>query len=349
MLSGQPLGLAARVVESGIALRIARDDLFEVLGERPELLRQNLRGDVPAGRRSGVRVRRVPAQDDAVGRPRRAAGRSRALADVGFCHLPFAICHSGCVLQHPVSAGPDTPPSLTGSPLMLARMSRLSSPWLRLPCCSGAGRRMPAPRDPAGSSRPSSFSASASAPTTSSSAGTKSSTTCSRSPRRSDRIRFRELGQVDQRQSVRRARDQRARTTLKNLDRYKQLERKLYFQGGAPTDAERDEIFRAGQGRRARSPAASTRPKSAPRRWRSSWCTAWPPTTRRRSKKILDNVDLPAGPEPEPRRPDHGDRLVQQEPRHAVRSSPMPVPLPPVRRPRQQPRHVHVHAEGEPA
>jgi len=40
MLGGQPLGLAARVVESGIALRIARDDLFEVLGERPELLRQ---------------------------------------------------------------------------------------------------------------------------------------------------------------------------------------------------------------------------------------------------------------------------------------------------------------------
>ncbi len=35
--------------------------------------------------------------------------------------------------------------------------------------------------------------------------------------------------------------------TLKNLDRYKQLERKLYFQGGAPTDAERDEIFRQGK------------------------------------------------------------------------------------------------------
>src|SRR6185436_6257278 len=35
--------------------------------------------------------------------------------------------------------------------------------------------------------------------------------------------------------------------TLKNLDRYKQLERKLYFQGGTPTDAERDEIFRQGK------------------------------------------------------------------------------------------------------
>jgi len=35
--------------------------------------------------------------------------------------------------------------------------------------------------------------------------------------------------------------------TLQNLDRYKQLERKLYFQGGAPTDAQRDEIFKQGK------------------------------------------------------------------------------------------------------
>jgi hypothetical protein len=34
---------------------------------------------------------------------------------------------------------------------------------------------------------------------------------------------------------------------LKNLDHWKSLERKLYFQGGAPTDAERDEIFRTGK------------------------------------------------------------------------------------------------------
>ena len=39
-LSGQPLGLAATVAQPGIALRIGRDDLFEVLAERPELLRQ---------------------------------------------------------------------------------------------------------------------------------------------------------------------------------------------------------------------------------------------------------------------------------------------------------------------
>ncbi|MQA31454.1 MAG: hypothetical protein GEU82_16735 [Luteitalea sp.] len=34
---------------------------------------------------------------------------------------------------------------------------------------------------------------------------------------------------------------------MKNLDRYKQLERKLYFQGGAPSARERDEIFRQGK------------------------------------------------------------------------------------------------------
>jgi hypothetical protein len=34
---------------------------------------------------------------------------------------------------------------------------------------------------------------------------------------------------------------------LHNLDKLKGLERKLYFQGGAPTDAERDEIFRSGK------------------------------------------------------------------------------------------------------
>src|SRR5438034_169138 len=35
--------------------------------------------------------------------------------------------------------------------------------------------------------------------------------------------------------------------TLQYADRYKQLERKLYFQGGAPTDSERQEIFERGK------------------------------------------------------------------------------------------------------
>ncbi len=35
--------------------------------------------------------------------------------------------------------------------------------------------------------------------------------------------------------------------TIEQIDRFKQLERKLYFQGGAPTTAERDEIFKSGK------------------------------------------------------------------------------------------------------
>ncbi|MDE3154332.1 MAG: hypothetical protein KGN76_04480 [Acidobacteriota bacterium] len=35
--------------------------------------------------------------------------------------------------------------------------------------------------------------------------------------------------------------------TLKNLDHFKEMERRLYFQGGPPTPAERDEIFRTGK------------------------------------------------------------------------------------------------------
>ena len=38
-----------------------------------------------------------------------------------------------------------------------------------------------------------------------------------------------------------------AAENIKNLDRYKNLERKLYFQGGAPTEPEREQIFRDGK------------------------------------------------------------------------------------------------------
>lgn len=62
----------------------------------------------------------------------------------------------------------------------------------------------------------------------------------------SDRVRFRELGKTSQNNPFV-VLEISSADTLKNLDRYKQLERKLYFQGGAPTDAERDEIFRQGK------------------------------------------------------------------------------------------------------
>src|SRR3954465_1997332 len=62
----------------------------------------------------------------------------------------------------------------------------------------------------------------------------------------SDRVRFRELGKSTNGNPFI-ALEIASPDTLKNLDRYKQLERKLYFQGGAPTEAERDEIFRQGK------------------------------------------------------------------------------------------------------
>jgi len=62
----------------------------------------------------------------------------------------------------------------------------------------------------------------------------------------SDRVRFRELGRTTNDNPFITL-EISSPDTLKNLDRYKQLERKLYFQGGAPTDAERDAIFREGK------------------------------------------------------------------------------------------------------
>jgi hypothetical protein len=62
----------------------------------------------------------------------------------------------------------------------------------------------------------------------------------------SDRVRVRELGKTTNGNpfiSV----EISAPDTLKNTERFKQLERRLYFQGGAPTDTERDEIFRSGK------------------------------------------------------------------------------------------------------
>src|SRR5215472_16235535 len=61
-----------------------------------------------------------------------------------------------------------------------------------------------------------------------------------------DRVRFRNLGPTTLGNPFIMVEVSSAEN-LKNLDRFKDLERKLYFQGGAPTDAERDEIFRSGK------------------------------------------------------------------------------------------------------
>jgi len=62
----------------------------------------------------------------------------------------------------------------------------------------------------------------------------------------SDRVRYRELGKTSSGNPFI-VLEISSADTLKNLDKYKAMERKLYFQGGAPTDAERDEIFKQGK------------------------------------------------------------------------------------------------------
>ncbi len=62
----------------------------------------------------------------------------------------------------------------------------------------------------------------------------------------SDRVRVRELGKSTGGQPFVVV-EISAPDTLRNIDRYKQLERRLYFQGGPPTARERDEIFRSGK------------------------------------------------------------------------------------------------------
>jgi CRP-like cAMP-binding protein len=54
MLSGRPLGKSADVLRGGAALRIDRDELFDLLGERPELLRQLFEGMFRAGAGAGA-------------------------------------------------------------------------------------------------------------------------------------------------------------------------------------------------------------------------------------------------------------------------------------------------------
>jgi zinc carboxypeptidase len=62
----------------------------------------------------------------------------------------------------------------------------------------------------------------------------------------SDRVRFHDLGKTNNGNPFLLLEISSAEN-LHNLDRIKALERKLYFQGGAPSDAERDEIFRSGK------------------------------------------------------------------------------------------------------
>jgi hypothetical protein len=62
----------------------------------------------------------------------------------------------------------------------------------------------------------------------------------------SDRVRVRELGKTTQGNPLI-VLEIASADTIKNLDRYKQLERRLYFQSGAASPRERDDLFRQGK------------------------------------------------------------------------------------------------------
>ena len=54
MLSGQPFRMTADVLRSGVVLRLDRDALFDLLGERSELMRQLFEGMFKIGAEAGV-------------------------------------------------------------------------------------------------------------------------------------------------------------------------------------------------------------------------------------------------------------------------------------------------------
>ncbi len=63
--------------------------------------------------------------------------------------------------------------------------------------------------------------------------------------------------------------------------------------------------------------------------------------------RVLEDVIVLLVPTHQPRRRADGRRLVQEEPGHAVRGRPDALALSPLRRPRQQPRLVHVQPAGD--
>jgi hypothetical protein len=53
-LGGPQVGQNARVTAAGIALHLDRDDLFELLGDRPEMLKQLFAGIMDAPGQAGI-------------------------------------------------------------------------------------------------------------------------------------------------------------------------------------------------------------------------------------------------------------------------------------------------------
>ena len=65
-LAGREIGMLATVIQDGYALRIAADDLFELLGERPDLLRQLFAGLSRSEQRGAISEKRSAKSGSAV-------------------------------------------------------------------------------------------------------------------------------------------------------------------------------------------------------------------------------------------------------------------------------------------
>ena len=129
----------------------------------------------------------------------------------------------------------------------------------------------------------------------------------------SDRIRFRELGKSTNGNPFI-ALEIASADTLKNLDRYKQLRAEALFPGRRADRRRARRDLPAGQGGR---PRHHDHPRDRDRRVADGGRAGAPARDRQLAAGEEDprQRDLRPRAEPEPRRPDHGDRLVQQEPR----------------------------------
>ena len=163
----------------------------------------------------------------------------------------------------------------------------------------------------------------------------------------SDRVRVRELGKSTEGNAFI-ALEIAAPDTLKRLDYYRGLQRRLYFQDGVPTDAQRDEIFASGKAVVVVTcNIHSTEIGSSQMVLELVHRLATDSSPR--VTHVLDNVIFLLVPS---LNPDGQIKVVDWYNKNLgteFEASPDAVALPEVRGPRQQPRHVHVHADREPA
>ena len=151
--------------------------------------------------------------------------------------------------------------------------------------------------------------------------------------------------QDDARGGARPRRRSPSEENLKNLPRIREIARKLADPRGL-SDAEVSALVREGKVVvlvTCNIHSTEIGSTQMAMEWAHDLATAEDPVTLAR----LDERRPPPRPVGQPGRPDHGDRVVPEVARHEVRGGPDAVALPPVRRPRRQPRLVHADPEGD--